>query len=393
MRARQSRTIIGSASSLFLAVLLALGGCNPSNSGGKENIPIGFAGPLTGKQANYGTMTFRGAELRFSEINAEAQKNGGRQYTLLRGDDQATPSQAVVVGQEFASNPNIPIVLGHFNSSCSLAAQKIYDAAKLPNISYGSTNDDVGKGSTWTFRTPYKNSLQGKTLARYAASNNLKRIAILAENEDYGRGLADVFKQSAAELNLTIVSEKSYNTDTTDYRPLFLGLAQAKPDAILLAGFYPQLQVAAVQAREMKIDSVFLAGDGVGSSIEYIKNAGAAAEGTVTTGPFLIETDRPSIEDFKRKFKEKYGEDPDSWAVYSYDAAGLAHMIISKVGTDRNAIRNALAAINTKEQAFPGLVGPIWFDENRDAVNEDVSLAIVQNGRYVVIPVRKAASA
>jgi branched-chain amino acid transport system substrate-binding protein len=381
MRARHSGTIIGFAFLLFLTQ------CGRSNSGG-GTIPIGFGGPLTGKQANYGTMCFRGAELRFAEINAASQKNGGRQYSLIRGDDQATPSQAVVVAQEFASDPKIPLVLGHFNSSCTLAAQKIYDGAGIPNISYGSTNDDVGKGTTWTFRTPYKNSLQGKTLANYAAAHNLKRIAILAENEDYGRGLADVFKKSAGELGLTIVSEKSYNSDTTDYRPLLLGLAKAAPDAILLAGFYPQLQVAAVQAREMKINSVFLAGDGVGSSLDYIKNAGTAAEGTVATGPFLIENERPSIEDFKRKFKEKYGEDPDSWAVYAYDAAGLADMVISKFGTDRVAIRKALADMNSKDKAFPGLVGPIWFDGNRDAVNDDVSLAIVKNGRYLVIPVR-----
>lgn len=375
------------ATFITLALTVFFSQCGRSNPG-TGPILIGFGGPLTGKQANYGTMCYRGAELRLAEINATAQANGARQYQLVRGDDQATPSQAVIVAQEFASNPQIPMVLGHFNSSCSLAAQKVYEAAGLPNLSYGSTNDDVGKGSPLTFRTPYKNSLQGKTLANYAAAHNLKRIAVLAENEDYGRGLADVFKQSATELNLSIVSEKSYNSDTTDYRPLLLGISKEKPDAILLAGFYPQLQVAAVQAREMKINAVFLAGDGVGSSLDYIKNAGAAAEGTVATGPFLIENERPSIEDFKRKFKEKYGEEPDSWAVYAYDAAGLAHTVISRAGTDRSAIQHALADINAKDKAFAGLVGPIWFDSDGDAVNEDVSLAIVKNGRYVVIPVR-----
>jgi branched-chain amino acid transport system substrate-binding protein len=370
-----------------LALFIFLTQCGRPNPG-TGPISIGFGGPLTGKQANYGTMCYRGAELRLGEINTNAQANGGRQYQLVRGDDQATPSQAVVVAQEFAANAQIPMVLGHFNSSCSLAAQKIYEAAGLPNLSYGSTNDDVGKGSPLTFRTPYKNSLQGKTLANYAVAHNLKRIGILAENEDYGRGLADVFKKSAGELNLTIVTEKSYNSDTTDYRPLLLGISKEKPDAILLAGFYPQLQVAAVQARAMKINAVFLAGDGVGSSLDYIKNAGTAAEGTVATGPFLIENERPSIEGFKRKFKEKYGEEPDSWAVYAYDAAGLAYTVISKVGTDRAAIHKALSDFNSKDKAFAGLVGPIWFDNDGDAVNEDVSLAIVRNGRYVVIPVR-----
>jgi len=382
MQGRDFRVLAG------LVLFGTLVGCGRPTSGGPgKSIPIGFGGPLTGKQANYGTMCFRGAELRFLEINAAAQKVGGRQYTLLPGDDLATPTQAVVVAQDFASNSAVPIVLGHFNSSCSIAAQKIYDAAKLPNISYGSTNDDVGKGSIWTFRTPYKNSLQGRTLARYAAAHNLARVAILAENEDYGRGLADVFKTAAAELNIKIVAEKSYDGDATDYRSLFLGLQRATPDAILLAGFYPQLQVAAVQAREIGVKAVFLAGDGVGSSIEYIKNAGPSAEGTVATGPFLIEAESDSIKAFKQKFQQRYGQEPDSWAVYAYDAAGLANQVISEVGTDHEAIRKNLAAINSKERAFPGLVGPIWFDKNRDAVNDDVRLAVVKNGRYVVIPV------
>jgi branched-chain amino acid transport system substrate-binding protein len=384
--------MLNGRSARFFAVLIlvTLVGCTKGNQDkdrtGSQEITIGFGSPLTGPQANYGLMCLRGAELRFSEINAVNQKTGGPHYTLLRGDDQATPSQAVVVAQEFASNGKLAVVLGHFNSSCTLAGQKIYDAAKLPNISYGSTNDDIGKGSIWTFRTPYKNSLQGRTLARYASAHNLTRVAILAENEDYGRGLADVFKVSAAELNFKIVAERSYSSDTTDFRPLFLGLSKAKPDAILLAGFYPQLQVAAAQAREIGVKAVFLAGDGVGSSVEYIKNAGAAAEGTVATGPFLIENDRESVQEFKRKFQQRYKQEPDSWAVYAYDAAGLVDQVVSAAGKDHEAIRKALAGINSREKAYSGLVGPIWFDKNRDAVNDDVSLAIVKGGRYVVIP-------
>ncbi len=374
---------------ITLGLFLFLGGCRHQESPRSDEkalISLGFAGPLTGPQANYGKMVLRGAELRVAELNA--QPGNKVRYELVRGDDQATPNQAVIIAQEFVGNTKIPLVLGHFNSSCTLAAQKIYEAGKLTNISYGSTNDDVGKGSIWTFRTPYKNALQGQTLARYAASHGLKRVGILSENEDYGRGLADVFKNSASTLGITIVSERSYDSDTTDYRSLIRSLETAKPDAILLAGFYPQLQVAASQAREIGSKAIFLAGDGVGSSLDYIKNAGTAAEGTVATGPFLVESDRESVQRFRQAFKNKHGEEPDSWAIYSYDSVGLADHVISKGITGREEVRNALSQINSRDKAVQGLVGPIWFDENGDAVNDDVSLAIVKNGRYVVAPVR-----
>jgi branched-chain amino acid transport system substrate-binding protein len=328
-------------------------------------------------------MVLRGAELRIAELNAAAE--GIRQYKLLRGDDQASANVAVTVAQDFATNPKIPIVIGHFNSSCTLAAQRIYEEAKLPNVSYGSTNDDVGRLSIWTFRTPYKNILQGETLARYAAAGNLRRIAIIAENEEYGRGLANSFKTAAARHGLKIIREKTYDKTTADFRPLLIAIRATRPDAVLLAGFYPQLQVAAVQAREIRLDAPFLAGDGVGSSMDFIKNAGPAAEGTVATGPFLIENERPSVHAFQSRFKQQYGEEPDSWAVYAYDAIGLADHVLRSAGPNREAVRQALAAIDSPQRAYPGLVRPIWFDKDGDAVNDDVSLAVVRNGKYVVI--------
>lgn len=375
------------------AILLAVcAGCernarDPELNSKPQKVVIGLAGPLTGPQASYGEMVTRGAELRIAELNAQAAETGVH-YNLVLGDDQATPRQAVTVAQEFAGDDRIPVVLGHFNSSCSLAAQPIYEAAGVPNISYGSTNDAVGGGSRWTFRTPYKNSLQGRTLARYAQSVGLWRVGILFENEDYGKGLADAFKAAVLELDVEIVAERSYDANTADFRPLFQGLETEHPDAILLAGFFPQLQAAAVQARGMGITTVFLAGDGVGSSRDYIENAGRAAEGTVATGPFLIEADKQSISDFRARFRKEYGEEPDSWAVYTYDAVGVADVAVRMVGADRTAIRDFLAGVDTPQEAVKGLVADIWFDENGDAVNEDVALAVVRDGRYEVITIK-----
>lgn len=347
-------------------------------------VHIGFAGPITGEQAQYGEMVLDGANLRIEEAKADARFKG-MDLSLVTGDDQASASQAVTVAQGFAGDPRLPIVVGHFNSSCTLAALPIYDQASLPNISYGSTNDEVGAKSTWTFRTPYKNSLQGASLARYVARKGYKRVAIVSENEDYGKGLAQTFRDAAIAAGVEIVTEASYDKTTTDYSPIVLSLKARKPDAVLLAGFYPQLSVVAKVAREKGLNVPLLAGDGVGSSQSYIEMAGEAAEGTVATGPFLVEQERPDIAAFSTKFQSRFGKPPDSWAVYAYDATGIALEATLKGGAERQGVARALGAYSSRETAYAGLVGPVWFDANGDAVNEDVTLAIVEHGKYRVI--------
>jgi branched-chain amino acid transport system substrate-binding protein len=372
------------AAAVAAGVLLFLYLAGP-RPGRADEYLVGFAGPLTGKQADYGRSVSQGAQLRADEINDAGGVNGTK-IRLLLGDDQATPTQAVTVAQEFAANPRVLLVLGHFNSSCSNAAKPIYRDAKLPQVSYGSTNDDVPEGSEWTFRTPYKNSLQGRSLARFARHKlKAQRVAIVAENDAYGKSLAKEFKEEAVAVGLEIVGEESYEVEATDYRPIFIKLKAAAPDALLLAGFHPQIQAMARQARDLGVKSTFLAGDGVGSSTEYIKNAGDAAEGTYATGPFLIEQRRDAIADFRSKYTKKYGGEPDSWAVYAYDAVGLAAEAIKAAGPNRAAIRDYLRGLNSPERAYAGLVGPIYFDANRDAVNRDVTIAVVRNGRYEVV--------
>lgn len=348
-------------------------------------IKIGFSGPITGKQADYGKSVSQGAKLRIEEINA-AGGIAGRKVELVVGDDAASPTQAVTVAQEFASNSDVLVVLGHFNSSCSNAAKPIYRAAKLPQLSYGSTNDDVTDGSEWTFRTPYKNSLQGRSLARFSKSVlKAQRVGIITENDAYGKSLASEFKLEAEALELSVDALESFDVEATDYRPLLIKIKPLSLDVILLAGFYPQIQVLIKQAREIGVTSKFVAGDGVGSSSEFIQGAGEAAEGIYCTGPFLIEQDREAIAKFRESYSKTFSTNPDSWAVYSYDAVGIVCKGIESGAIDRDSIRKYLASIDSAEKAYSGLVGPIYFDSQRNAVNKDVTIAVVRGGRFEVV--------
>ena len=108
-------------------------------------------------------MIKRGAELREKEIN-EAGGINGMKLTLIFEDDAGKDAEASLVAERIASNLQILAVVGHFNSSCSLAGKPIYQRAGIVELSPGSTNVTVCEGSDWTFRNLYRDDFQGNSL-------------------------------------------------------------------------------------------------------------------------------------------------------------------------------------------------------------------------------------
>jgi branched-chain amino acid transport system substrate-binding protein len=67
-----------------------------------------------------------------------------------------------------------------------------------------------------------------------------------------------------------------------------------------------------------------------------------------------------------------HGTEPDTWAALTYDACGQVIQAIEAVGTGRKAIRDHLAAQNTKEKGYDGVTGLTYFDENGDCPGKPI---------------------
>lgn len=345
---------------------------------------FGFAAPLTGDNAQFGTMQRRGEEMALEEINAAGGLRG-KKVTGHFGDDAASPRDAGTVAQKLAADPSVYAVIGHFNSSCSLAGKPKYAEKGVLQLTPASTNVRVCKGSDWTFRNIYDDAFQGATLARYAKQVlGLSKVAIFFDNDDYGIGLKDSFLRQAKKESLFVVSLQSYGRDTSDYRPHLSRLAQTAPEAIMIAGLYSQAGLIARQAREAGLTVPILAGDGVFSE-EYLKIGQEGAEETYISTPFLFELGGEKAREFQRRFREKYGVPPDAWAALAYDAVHIVAEAVREVGWDRQKIRDQVASRDTREEAFPGITGPTFFDANGDC-RKPVQMALVRGGKILPAP-------
>lgn len=112
--------------SLVLLIAVALFGVSAAFAA--DTIHFAVVGPMTGDSAGQGIQMKAGAQLAVDEINAKGGING-KKLTFEVADDMATPNQAVIVAQKLSLDKKIMFVLGHNNSSCSIAALPMWGPA------------------------------------------------------------------------------------------------------------------------------------------------------------------------------------------------------------------------------------------------------------------------
>ena len=370
---------------------VALAACGGSDDGGGDSaaaapFKIGVAGPMTGQYATYGASHKAGAELAMEELNAAGGVNGG-EVSLSIGDDLGDPKEAVLVAQKFIDDSELVVVDGHQFSGATIAAAGKYQPAGLTMITPSATQPDITDMGDFIWRICMTDAVQGKGLADYSvATLGLKNVAIMYDNSDYGRGLADAYDAGIKAAGGTIVEKQQYSTGDTDFKAQLTKIKGANPDLIFLSGYYPEGSKIAQQAKELGMDVQMLGSDGYASD-ELPKLGGAAVEGMLVSTFFDYTKDDPAVQKFVEAYKAKYkGANPDWFVANSYDVVMLAAAAATKAGSnDRTAINDALGSIGT----YQGISGPITFDENGDVI-KPLSIVIVENGGLVTAPQQPA---
>jgi branched-chain amino acid transport system substrate-binding protein len=346
-------------------------------------VTIAHVGPTSGAIAHLGKDNENGAILAVEELNAAGVTIGGKKVTLklMTEDDAADPKQGTAVAQKLA-DAKVSGVVGHLNSGTSIPASKIYSDAGIPQISPSATNPKYTRqGFKTTFRVVADDTQLGGTLGRYAV-NTLKgkTIAVIDDRTAYGQGVAEEFSKAVTAAGGSVVAKEFTTDKATDFAAILTTIKGKKPDVVFFGGMDA---VAGPMLRQMKslgISAKFMGGDGI-CSTELVKLAGdAVSDGQV----FCAEAGgvegkaKVGMDDFKKKFKAKFGADVQVYAPYVYDSVKIMVAAMVKAGSsDPAKYLPALAA--TKD--FQGVTGPISFDEKGDIKGGALTLKTVKGGK------------
>ena len=369
---------------VFAATLSAVGifsGCNqPSStsSGGGDTIKIGEYASLTGSEATFGQSSHKGTQLAIDELNASGGLLG-KKIQLLTEDNQSQAGQSATVVRKLISSDGVVAILGEVASSRSLEAAPICQQNKIPMISPSSTNPKVTATGDYIFRVCFIDPFQGTVMANFARKTlKLQNVAVLTDvKSDYSLGLAKFFKEGFTSGGDKIIAEQNYSGGDKDFNAQLTSIKAANPDGIFVPGYYTEVGLIALQAKQLGVNVPIFGGDGWESS-SLIPIGGPALEGDYFSTHFSPEDTSPAVQNFVKNYKAKYNEMPDAMAALGYDSAMLLADAIKKTNsTDGVKIRDALAA----EKDFRGVTGNITMDANRNASKPAVILEI-KNGAF-----------
>jgi branched-chain amino acid transport system substrate-binding protein len=353
--------------------LAALAGCGQPAA--PAPIRIGVIAPYSGEYRENGLDTSNAAELAISEVNARGGLLVGGQrrlVTLVYGDDQDSPENAVTVAKRLINQDKVVALVGVPFSRIAIPVASVAEEARIPLISSTSTNPETTRNKRYVFRATFTDPFQGRVLARFARADlKAGRAAVLYdEASEYNRGIAEIFRQVFTEQGGSVVAFETYITGATDWGAQLERIKASNPDVLLLPNYYTEVPGQAKQARALGITAPLLGGDGW--------DVAAMAHLPELEGSFITLNWHPDVANeqasvFIKAYQQSYNKKPSDIHANTYDAFGLLFQAIERAGSaDPDAIRDQLATTT----AYHGVTGEITFSGSGDPVKSAVIIAI-----------------
>ena len=319
----------------------------------KVGIILGFTGPIESLTPSMAAS----AELAFDEASDSGALLGGETIIPIRADSTCVDSAAATTAAEGLIAQGIAAIMG---ADCSGVTGAIASNVAVPNgvvmISPSATSpglttlDDKGL----FFRTAPSDARGGQILADITKDRGIKSVAITYTNNDYGKGLADVYEAAVKAHGIKVTAVASHEDGKGDYSAEVAVLAAAGGDAVAVIGYVDQGGKGIIQA---SLDSgafdTFILSDGmIGDSLidafgKSLNKSFGSLPGSTGKGSKIFAT-----------VAEAAGIDPSGpYTGESYDAAALIVLAMQAGGSaDRDSIaKNVMAVANGPgKKIYPG---------------------------------------
>ncbi|PWH19278.1 MAG: branched chain amino acid ABC transporter substrate-binding protein [Anaerolineae bacterium] len=354
---------------LVVTLSMALAACQQKPAE-PQTIQIGLQAPLTGDFAAEGQWAKQSVEVAQELIN---KKGGvlGKQIEIIIADDASNPKDSALAAQKLISQ-GLKEVIASYGSSVTAPAADLYDANKVVSVGYGCTavRLTMEKQRPYFFRTAGRDDTQSEFFAKFAVEVlGAKRIAIMHDNQDYGRGVAEDAKKFLQPYidagKAELVYYDAITPGESDYSAVVSQIKEINPDVWFFTAYYPEAALLLKQARQAGYTGLFVGNNSVPTP-EFEKIAGVdVIKGSIHLNePMPQFLSYPESIEFMDAYKAKYNELPGSiWAVYAADALNALVAAIAKAGTiDPDAVAQAMRTMTDAK----GITGPLMFTERGD---------------------------
>ncbi|MDW8043677.1 MAG: ABC transporter substrate-binding protein [Nitrososphaerota archaeon] len=349
---------------------------------------IGFAMAVSGPYAVDGPVRRDGGILAIEHINAYLESIGSPvRFRFVHDDTKGTAADALRVIQSMYA-AGIRVVVGPFASGEVRGIMDFVNTNKMIVISPSSTSPLLA-ASDYVFRVVPTDLFQAEVLAQVMNRDGIKRVAVIARNDDYGRGLTEAFERvfttqygGTVRKLLYTVGQPDYASEVSSLSSIVAELGVGPETAVLIIAFEDDglniLGHARLDARLPRVR--WYGSETLRRPAAYLPAPDGRASPDVAkfladvklTGVFASPRGGPLAAKFESDYRAKFGREPSPYAYFTYDAVWVAALAILYAGRyDADAVRAALPIVGER---FVGVTGYKAFDPNGDALGSDYTI-------------------
>ena len=319
----------------------------------KMGIILGFTGPIESLTPAMAAS----AELAFKEASESGSLLGGKSISVERADSTCVDSAAATSAAEGLVSGGVVAIMG---ADCSGVTGAIATNVAVPNgvvmISPSATSPGLTdlKDNGYFFRTAPSDARGGQILADITKDRKIKSVAITYTNNDYGKGLADVYAAAVKNHGIKVTTVAAHEDGKADYAAEVATLASAGGDAVAVIGYLDQGGKGIIQG---SLDSgafdTFILSDGmIGDSLtdafgKSLNKSFGSLPGSTGKGAGV----------FTKVAKAAGIDSSGPYTGESYDAAALITLAMQAGGkADRSTIQqNVMSVANAPgKKIYPG---------------------------------------
>lgn len=327
-----------------------------------DTIKIGVNEPLTGPFAASGTYIVDGAKLAVEAINASGGVLG-QQLELVIEDNKSNPTEAATVTEKLIDRDKVPVIMGAWGSSLTLAAMPKLMQYKVPMLVETSSSSKITKqGNPYIFRISPPSWVEAQLFKAHLGELGIKKADFLAINNDWGIGTVKDFSAMFEENGVQVGLVEMMDQGAQDLSAQLAQIKASDSDTLVVTTAVEQLTLVLKQAADLGLNKRIVTTGGSQNPDQLVDQAGSAANGSmhmVFFAPWF--PDSAPHPDKAKAFIE-------AWEKAGYNKAGLTE---SYRGYD--GINVIAAAITAAGKAEPEAIREAFWTLSVPAINGTVS--------------------
>jgi branched-chain amino acid transport system substrate-binding protein len=326
-----------------------------------DTIKIGVNQPLTGAVAASGNYVANGARIAADEINAQGGLLG-QQVELIIEDNKSNPTEAVAVAEKLIVRDEVPVMMGAWSSTFTLAVMPKLMEYGVPMLVETSSSEKITTaGNPWVFRISPTSEMEAKAFSEQVDKFGIEKADFLVVNNDWGLGAAERFSEMLEEQGVTVGDVETMDPAAQDMSAQLSKIKASDADTLFVTTGVEQLTLVLRQARDLGLDTRIITTGGSQAPDQLIEQAGSAADGSYHlvffTPWFPDAVENPEV-------AEKFVAE---WEKRGYNFAGLTEGFRGYDG-----IMTIVAAIEAAGEAEPEAIREALWTVEVEGVNGDI---------------------